>query len=89
MQIYANWICKNFLIFDACSLDMMIFNPKVTIQKFALLLLSYLKAHASQKYFFMDADFIFLATATFKPIIFLFTFVLEIVVYISTSCNCG
>ena len=44
MQIYANWICKNFLIFDACSLDMMIFNPKVTIQKFALLLVSYLKA---------------------------------------------
>ena len=42
MQIYENWICKNFLIFDACSLDMMIFNPKVTIQKFALLLVSYL-----------------------------------------------
>ena len=43
MQIYANWKCKNFLIFDACSLDLMIFNPKVTIQKFALLLVSYLK----------------------------------------------
>ena len=48
-----------------------------------------LKCMPLRNAFFMDADFTFLPTVTFKPMIFLFTFVLETVVNIGSSQNCG